>query len=111
MILIVDDNAEILDIVRERLEMSGHAVLQASGAEQALQLVAARPEVALMVTDIRMAGMSGLELAEAAVARRPDLRVILISGYFHPQTLNMRFLQKPFTFAELDAAIRAELGR
>lgn len=109
MILVVDDNADILDIVTERLDMAGHDTLRATGGAEALALIDAVPGLRLMITDIRMAGMSGLELADAALARRPDLRVILTSGYFQPQTLRMRFLQKPFTLAELDVAVRAEL--
>ncbi len=62
-----------------------------------------------MVTDVRMPGMSGLELSDVAGRRHRDLKIILISGYFLPQPIARRFLQKPFRTKELDAAIRAEL--
>ena len=62
-----------------------------------------------MVTDIRMPGMSGLELSDMAAGRHAELKIILISGYFRPQTLKRRFLQKPFRTYELDQAIKAEM--
>jgi YesN/AraC family two-component response regulator len=62
-----------------------------------------------MVTDIRMPGMSGLELSDLARIRRKNLKVILVSGYFTPQIIQRRFLQKPFRTHELDQAIQAEL--
>lgn len=91
------------------LEDLGYIVLQATGGPEALDLVERHPELDLMVTDIRMPGMSGLELTDLATNRRHDLPVILISGYFAPQKITRRFLQKPFRTHELDAAIRAEL--
>jgi YesN/AraC family two-component response regulator len=62
----------------------------------------------MMISDVRMPDMSGIELAEAALAMR-DLKIILVSGYFQPQPIKQRFLRKPFRMRELEAAIRAEL--
>ena len=62
-----------------------------------------------MVTDIRMPGMSGFELSDLARVRRETLKIILISGYFTPQKVERRFLQKPFRTHDLDQAIQAEL--
>ena len=109
VILVVDDDAAVRETAASMLEDLGYVVIQANGGPEALSVVEQNPDVDLMVTDIRMPGMSGLELSEIASARRSDLPVILISGYFVPQKINRRFLQKPFRFHELDAAIRAEL--
>lgn len=64
----------------------------------------------VMVTDIRMPGMSGFELCDLASRRHQDLKIILMSGYFQPQAITRRFLQKPFRTHDLDQAIRAELA-
>jgi YesN/AraC family two-component response regulator len=58
-----------------------------------------------------MPDMSGIELADAATKRRPDLKIILISGYFVAQQVDRRFLRKPFRMKELEAAVRDELDR
>ena len=109
VILVVDDDSAVRETSASMLEDLGYVVLQATGGPEALELVERHPEVDLMVTDIRMPGMSGLELSDIATTRRSDLPVILISGYFVPQKINHRFLQKPFRTHELDAAIQAEL--
>lgn len=108
-IVMVDDDAEVRIVVAEFLEDFGYHVLQADGAEAALRLLDANPEVRLLISDIRMPDMSGLELAEIATNRYRGLRVILISGYFVAQQVNRRFLRKPFRMNELRAAVRAEL--
>ena len=101
--------AEVRIVVAEFLEDFGYHVLQADGAAAALRLLEGTPDVRLLISDIRMPDMSGLELADIATERRRDLKVILISGYFVAQQVNRRFLRKPFRMNELQAAVRAEL--
>ncbi len=110
MILLVDDDDDVRETSADMLEELGYSVVQASNGLDALSLLDHRPDLEIMVTDIRMPGMSGLELAELARGRRCDLKIILISGYFLPQPIKRRFLQKPFRTHELDQAIQAELG-
>ena len=109
-ILIVDDDSEVRVIVAEFLEDFGYRVLQASGGAEALSLLAQTPDVRMLITDVRMPDMSGLELADLATQRQGDLKVILISGYFMPQQVERRFLRKPFRMKELEAAVQAELN-
>lgn len=109
MILLVDDDQDVRETSADMLIELGYVVKQAENGQQALDMLD-RTEFDVMVTDIRMPGMSGLELSAVALTRHRDLRIILISGYFQPQTLNHRFLQKPFRTADLDSAIRAELN-
>jgi CheY-like chemotaxis protein len=108
-ILVVDDEAEVRSVVAEFLEDFGYEVLQAEGGPEALRRLEEHPDVQLLISDIRMPEMSGIELAEIATQGNPDLRVILISGYFVAQQVNRRFLRKPFRMKELQAAVRAEL--
>jgi DNA-binding NtrC family response regulator len=109
-IIVVDDEEAVRTIVAEFLEDFGYRVLQADGGASALRLLEAEPRAQLLVTDIRMPDMSGLELADQATAVRPNLKVILISGYFVAQQVQRRFLRKPFRMRDLAAAVRAELG-
>ena len=108
-LMIVDDDPEVRLIVTEFLRDFGYQVIQASGAAEALELLAETKDLRMIITDIRMPDMSGIELAELATQRRRDLKIILISGYFVSQHLGRRCLRKPFRMRELEAAVRAEL--
>ena len=110
MILLVDDDEAVRETSAEMLEELGYTVVQATSGQAALGVLDQHEGVEVMVTDVRMPGMSGLELSDIAARRFQELRVILISGYFLPQPINRRFLQKPFRIRELDEAIRAELA-
>lgn len=109
-LMIVDDDPEVRVIVAEFLQDFGYNVLQAPGGAAALKLLAENPDVRMMITDIRMPDMSGIELADIATQRQRDLKIILISGYFVSQQVEHRFLRKPFRMNELRAAVRAELN-
>lgn len=109
MILVVDDDEEVRVVVAEFLEDFGYDVIQADGGLSALRLLEAHPDIRLIITDIRMPDMSGFELADIATARRNELKIILISGYFKAQQVTRPFLRKPFRMRELQAAVRAEL--
>jgi CheY-like chemotaxis protein len=109
-ILIVDDEPEVRTVVAEFLEDFGYRVLQANGGPQALGRLHDDPAVRLLITDIRMPEMSGIELADLATEQNPRLKVSLISGYFVAQQVHRRFLRKPFRMKELESAVRAELG-
>lgn len=108
-LIVVDDDPEVRIIISEFLEDSGYRVLQADGGASALMLLESHPETRVVVTDIRMPDMSGVELADRATQRWNGLKVILISGYSASQRLGHRFLHKPFRMQELAAAIRGEL--
>ena len=108
-VLLVDDDEDVRETSAEMLEELGYVVLQAESGYEALSILDRSPDLDVLVTDVRMPGMTGLELSAEALSRRRDLRVILISGFFRPQALTCRFLQKPFRTHELEAAIRAEM--
>ncbi len=110
-ILIVDDDPEVRSIVAEFLEDLGYDVLQARGGAQALDLQERTSNLRMIITDIRMPDMSGIELANLAAQRQKDLKIILISGYFVSQQVERRFLRKPFRMRDLEAAVREELER
>src|SRR5688572_12956789 len=79
-ILVVDDDPDLLRLIEIRLSAAGYAVTTASSGEQALgRMSIARPR--LMVTDLRMTGMDGMALFEAARAQNPALPVIILTAH------------------------------
>jgi len=109
--MIVDDDPAVRVIVAEFLRDFGYCVVQAGGGAEALDLLAETPDLRMIISDIRMPDMTGIELADLATQRQHDLKIILISGYFVSQQVERRrFLRKPFRMRELEAAVRAELN-
>jgi DNA-binding NtrC family response regulator len=90
---------------------AGYRVLQAEGGAQALVLLDGHPSLRLMISDIRMPDMSGITLAEEAVRRHSNLRVILISGFVDQVRLRWPFLRKPFRGSKLCDLVAREMGR
>lgn len=108
-ILAVDDDAIILLNTVTILEDLGHQVFEASSGAQALQVLESQP-VDLLLTDYAMPGMNGGELAAKARALRPEIRIIIASGYAdisEEDTRGLPRLTKPFDDSQLDEAIRA----
>ncbi len=109
-ILVVDDDDDVREILAETLQEFGYRVEVASSSEEALNVVTSRADLCMMITDVSMPGMSGLELADRVRAERSDMKIIIISGYFQPQPVQDRFLRKPFHMRDLAQAVEAELG-
>jgi CheY-like chemotaxis protein len=109
-ILVVDDDADVREVIAETLEGFGYGVVIAASGEEALPVLAKRDDIRMLITDVRMPGMSGFELAARARRLSTGLKVIITSGYFLPQPIAERFLKKPFRMHELASAVRAELG-
>ncbi len=78
-ILLVDDETELREVVVDILSEPGHTVLTASDGYEALRVLVDRT-VDLLITDLKMPGISGFELARQAKLMRPHLQVIYISG-------------------------------
>jgi CheY-like chemotaxis protein len=98
-ILVVDDDALITLNTADILNDLGHTALEAFSGQEALELIHTRPEIGALITDYGMPGMSGLELAQAARALRPDLPILLATGYAElPDGEQWDFprLEKPF---------------
>jgi CheY-like chemotaxis protein len=110
-ILVVDDDEEVREIVVEFLSQTGYRILQAGGGAEALRVVAETPDIDLVITDVRMPDISGLDLADRLERQRRHLKVILISGFFVSEGVRRRVVRKPFRMQELQAAVREELAR
>ncbi len=107
-ILLVDDNELIREMAADVLSDKGYEVAQASDAAEALAHLRASQRFDLLLSDVRMPGMSGRELADVALDLWPELAVIIMTGYAEealrkPNFLGegMRLLRKPFSLADL----------
>jgi two-component system cell cycle sensor histidine kinase/response regulator CckA len=118
VILLVDDKRSIREPTRRLLSRRGHEVLVADSPEEALRVFASRPRtIDLLLTDVIMPAMSGLELAERLRQREPNLPILFMSG--RPAGIidpgealppGMWFLAKPFPSQRLFAAVQEALG-
>jgi PAS domain S-box-containing protein len=104
-VMLVEDEDLVRGLVRDILARQGYIVLDAADGQSALETARRhRGPIQLLVTDVVMPGMSGLELADSLTHERPDTRVIYISGYTDERVMRRgtpqpgtAFLQKPFT--------------
>jgi PAS domain S-box-containing protein len=116
-ILVVEDEAMVRDLTLEVLKESGYTVISAERPDDALRICAQNQgPIDLLLTDVVMPGMSGLELAERLKPERPTMKVLYVSGYTadavarrgmsDPKTA---FLQKPFAPGALVRKVREVL--
>jgi CheY-like chemotaxis protein len=113
-ILIVEDQEATAQITRILLESWGYHVIEAHSAYEALEVFAKNGDgVQLVLTDVIMPGMTGPQLASELLSKRPDLRVVFMSGYPNDQLNDpdAAFLPKPFNPLGLSRMIRKELDR
>jgi two-component system, cell cycle response regulator CpdR len=109
--LVVDDDPAVRRFISSVLRITGFDVLEAPDAAEALvAFQASGCAVDLVITDCRMPGMNGCELARMLLAARPSLRVLLVSGSHPESTASLHFLQKPFAPASLLDALRRRLA-
>lgn len=112
-ILVVEDDARVRASTTDALRELGYTVIHVGSGQEALQALAENPDIALLFTDIVMPVMNGRKLAEEAVARMPQLKVIFTTGFtrnavVHNGVLDhdVHFLAKPFTIEQLAAKLR-----
>ena len=113
MVLLVEDESAVRALARDFLHVFGYEVVDASSAEEALAVFEKhRGSIRMVVSDIIMPGMGGVDLARRLVALKPGLKVLLVSGYAK-DSLDDRefardgfvFLQKPYTLEDFGRRI------
>jgi len=109
-ILVVDDEPSICRLVKTLLECEGYAVLMAGDAETANKLYEDHSaEVALLLTDMRMPGTNGVDLADRILRCAPQMRVLFMSGS-DAASRGFGCLAKPFTRAQLISRVNQALS-
>ncbi|HET6655071.1 MAG TPA: response regulator [Gammaproteobacteria bacterium] len=114
-ILLVEDEDILREMAAENLADAGYTVVQAGDGASGLEALQSDIPIDVLLSDIKLPGMDGYQLAEAARALRPDLKVILMTGYAPsplPPVLERvvyRVLQKPFTLEVLPDTVAEAL--
>jgi two-component system cell cycle response regulator len=111
-VLIVDDDEGLLEMFQTALSLEGYQCEKAATVEKALELITSK-QFDILIADIRMPGMTGLELTERAKKIRPEMAVIVMTAYIEEFSYDgaievgaSDFIKKPFTVRELVARIQ-----
>ncbi|MDX6402438.1 MAG: hypothetical protein QOF27_3044 [Gaiellaceae bacterium] len=117
LVLIADDEVDILNLVRVRLERSGFRVVATYSGDEALRL-AREHKVDIAVLDVMMPGMTGLDVAKALRAEQPALPIILLTARTEEADVRAGFaagatayVTKPFSPQELESRVTELLRR
>ncbi|TVR63414.1 MAG: response regulator [Gemmatimonadales bacterium] len=116
-VLLVEDDDAVRAVTSRALLRFGYTVLAAEGGPQALDLLEEHGDgIDLLLTDIMMPGMNGVEVARRVVEAKPGIRVFFMSGYADQDLVRQgllspgtHFIQKPFTPFELVERVREVL--
>jgi two-component system cell cycle sensor histidine kinase/response regulator CckA len=116
-ILLVEDALPLREVTREFLQGAGYTVLEAGDATEALQTAECRSaNISLLITDVVLPGINGRALARQLLSRRPEMKVLYISGYTDDAMVRhglrqseIAFLEKPFTQNALTQKVREVL--
>jgi signal transduction histidine kinase len=116
VILVVEDDPQMRRLAADVLRELGYTVLHTENAADALDVLDKTPAVKLLFTDVVMPEVNGKRLADEALRRRPDLKVLFMTGYtpnavVHGGVLDpgVHLLSKPFTIEQLATKVRAVL--
>ena len=115
VVLLVEDEDAVRRLVERALGQKGYEVLSAAHGDEAMKIVSSRgSDIEVLITDIVMPRMGGLEVAALVKERVPGVRVLYISGYSDSEevhrvigTAGKAFLAKPFSPSELARRVRA----
>jgi CheY-like chemotaxis protein len=113
-VLVVEDEPVIRDLIVEVLQDLGYRALEAPDGLSGLRILQSRKRIDLLVTDVGLPGLNGRQLADQAREKRPDLKVLFITGYASNATAANGFLEpgmeiitKPFAIEALATKIRS----
>jgi two-component system cell cycle sensor histidine kinase/response regulator CckA len=107
-LLVVDDDPDVLNFISKSLETE-YLVLRANNGQEAIEKSSGcQAEIHLLLSDFQMSGMTGVELATKITAQRPEIKVLLMSGFTGGMLVlneGWHFLPKPFISSQLRALI------
>jgi CheY-like chemotaxis protein len=111
VVLIVEDDFLLRMDAADMIKAAGFEVIEAGNADQAIEVLEARPDITVVFTDIQMPGsMDGLKLARAVRGRWPPIKIVATSGRLHVDEVDLpeggRFLPKPYSHAQVTRVLR-----
>ena len=116
-ILVVDDSPQIAKALSDLLSASGYVVRTAPSAERALQILG-EAAFDLIITDLKMTGMTGIDLAKQVLQKTPGLPVVILTGFgdmdsvVHALRLGVAdYLKKPFSIDEVTSVVEREIAK
>jgi signal transduction histidine kinase/CheY-like chemotaxis protein len=118
LVLVVEDNPSVREVAAAMIEEMGYETVQASNGPEGLRIIEGRDDIALVLSDVIMAGgMNGPELAARALKVRPSLKILFMSGYAPGSVRQMQDLpdtidlvNKPFTRSDLTEKVKRALA-
>lgn len=118
-VLLVEDDEAVRKLTEQILKDAGYKVLTAAGSSEAMEIFTKHGrDIALLLTDMVMPRMSGMDLAKSLIQQKPDLRILCMSGYTDNAMLNHRKLEsdislidKPFSVSALVEKVREVIAR
>ena len=117
-LLLVDDDLDVLAALANALASMGHRVTQASSGLQALEIIDRKEPIDLLLTDVVMPGLHGFNLARMAILRRPEIRILYMSGYTEVDVVTKdsgprygKLLEKPLRPDELEREVEEALAQ
>ncbi len=116
-ILVVDDSPQISKALSDLLSTSGYLVRTAPSGERALQILES-VTFDLIITDLKMTGMTGIELARQVLQKTPDLPVVILTGFGDMDSVITAlrlgvadYLKKPFSIDEVTSVVEREIAK
>jgi CheY-like chemotaxis protein len=111
VVLIVEDEFLLRMHAVDMIEAAGFVVVEAGNADEAIEVLEARPDITVVFTDIQMPGsMDGLKLARAVRGRWPPIKIVATSGHVHVRQTDLpeggRFLPKPYSSVQVTDVLR-----
>ena len=118
VVLVADDDRSLRSLISAALQRQGHSVLLAASADEAIR-ISTSPDTSIdvLLTDLSMPGGSGISLATEIRAQRPDIAVVVMSGWQVEGPVagipgrDVEVLQKPFELSVLAAAVERAVAR
>lgn len=117
-VLVVEDEGVVRGLIVAMLSDLGYRALEAADGPEGLEILLSRRRIDLLVTDIGLPGLNGRQIADAARERRPDLKVLFMTGYAENAAIAAGFLEpgmtmitKPFAMEVLATRIREIIGK
>lgn len=115
VVLIVEDELLLRMDAADAVKAAGFEVIEATNADQAIEILEARQDITVVFTDIQMPGsMDGLKLARAVRGRWPPIKIVATSGHHHVGDTDLpeggRFLPKPYSPTQVTGLLRELVG-